>query len=387
MIDMEKLYINGHKIFKEVSLSYILERIHDIKSFSPTNLYIHGPFCVNLCNFCQHQGVQLRNNLDVLNYYYKVYLPELIKDFDGTLEKLPIHSIYFGGGTADLIPEEYMQKLFDCIPNFESIKCKIFEAHPASLTRKQIDILHANNFDSGYISFGIQTFNKEITDNENRIYVSPDKILHKLNYIYEKGIFVNIDLVAYLNFNDISLLESDLNILLKDGEPDIITIYPLRQAFNYLNQKSQEVLPENSVSSNHLISENNKKYENIEQVIQKTLLQYPKYHQWVSKENRESFIENFTTNRGRPYYLTKHKDVVIDEKRVYNSSTPPFHNINSNTLGFGNYKRVYSHSFIEDKLVFYTMNDNWKTRYFLVHDETNEKLNRNIIGWNDVINL
>jgi coproporphyrinogen III oxidase-like Fe-S oxidoreductase len=180
---MEKLYINGHKIYKEVSLSYILNRIENIKSLATTNLYIHGPFCINLCNFCQHQGVQLKNNLEILNQYYKVYLPGLIKDFETTIEQLSIDSIHFGGGTADLIPEEFMQQLFDCIPNFKSIPCKIFEAHPASLTSKQIDILHANNFDSGYISFGIQTFNKKITDNENRIYVSPDKILNKLNYI------------------------------------------------------------------------------------------------------------------------------------------------------------------------------------------------------------
>lgn len=291
------------------------------------------------------------------------------------------------GGTADLIPEEHMQQLFDSIPNFKSIRCKIFEAHPASLTRNQIDILKTNNFESGYISFGIQTFNKQITDNENRIYVSPDKILNKLNYIYKKGIFVNIDLVAYLNLDDISLLEKDLNILLSNGEPDIITIYPLRQAFNYLNQKSQEVLPGNTEESNHLISENNIKYLNIENVIRNTLLNFPKYHQWVSKENRGDFMKDFTTNRGRPYYLTKHEDDIIDEKRSYNSSTPPFHNTNSNTIGFGNYKRIYSHSYIEDKLVFYTMNDNWQTRYFAVHDETDAELNRNEIGWNDVINL
>ena len=83
----------------------------------------------------------------------------------------------------------------------------------------------------------------------------------------------------------------------------------------------------------------------------------------------------------------RHKDSIVDEKRAYNSSTPPFHNINSNTLGFGNYKRVYSHSYIEDQLVFYTMNDNWETRYFAVHDETDLELNRKTIGWNDVINL
>ena len=387
MSSMEKLYINGHKIYKEVSLNYILKKIQGIKSLAPTNLYIHGPFCINLCNFCQHQGIQLRNNLEILNQYYKVYLPGLIKEFESTIKQLTIDSIYFGGGTADLIPEEHMQQLFDCIPNFKSIPCKIFEAHPASLTRKQIDILHANNFDSGYISFGIQTFNKQITDNENRIYVSPDKILNKLNYIYKKGIFVNIDLVAYLNIEDISLLENDLSILFNNGEPDIITIYPLRQAFNYLNQKSQEILPENTDLANHLISENNKKYQDIEDVIFNTLLKFPKYHQWVSKENREAFNDNVTSNRGKPYYLTRHKDSIVDEKRAYNSSTPPFHNINSNTLGFGNYKRVYSHSYIEDQLVFYTMNDNWETRYFAVHDETDLELNRKTIGWNDVINL
>ena len=175
--------------------------------------------------------------------------------------------------------------------------------------------------------------------------------------------------------------------MLNDGEPDIITVYPLRQAFNYLNQKSQEVLPENTDVSNHLISENNKKYQDIEDVIFNTLLKIPKYHQWVSKENREAFNENVTSNRGRPYYLTRHKDSIVDEKRAYNSSTPPFHNINSNTLGFGNYKRVYSHSYIEDQLIFYTMNDNWETRYFAVHDEADVELNRKTIGWNDVINL
>ena len=60
----ENLYINGHKLFKEVTIDSILHRIKDIGLQSPTSLYIHGPFCVNLCNFCQHQGVQIKNNLD-----------------------------------------------------------------------------------------------------------------------------------------------------------------------------------------------------------------------------------------------------------------------------------------------------------------------------------
>ena len=114
---------------------------------------------------------------------------------------------------------------------------------------------------------------------------------------------------------------------------------------------------------------------------------YPNYHQWVSAIDRASFLKDETLNRGKPYYLTKHPDEIIDKKRSYNSSTPPFHNINSNTLGFGNYKRIYSHSYIEDKLVYYSMNDDWKTRYFIVHDVEDQNLNRNNIGWNDVINL
>jgi len=94
---MEKLYINGHKIYKEVSLSYILDKIQDFHSSAPTNIYIHGPFCVNLCNFCQHQGIQLKNNLEILNQYYKIYLPGIIKQFESTINNLNIYSIYFWG--------------------------------------------------------------------------------------------------------------------------------------------------------------------------------------------------------------------------------------------------------------------------------------------------
>ena len=64
--------------------------------------------------------------------------------------------------------------------------------------------------------------------------------------------FVNIDLVAYLNNQNLNLLEHDLNTILSSGEPSIITIYPLRQAFNYLNQKTQEQAPETIEIKNNL---------------------------------------------------------------------------------------------------------------------------------------
>jgi hypothetical protein len=51
--------VNGHSQFEERSADEIRRLWNSRRrSESVTNIYVHGPFCIQLCNFCMHKGVR-----------------------------------------------------------------------------------------------------------------------------------------------------------------------------------------------------------------------------------------------------------------------------------------------------------------------------------------
>ncbi|NMC12861.1 MAG: coproporphyrinogen III oxidase, partial [Chloroflexi bacterium] len=68
-----------------------------MESFS---IYIHIPFCRSRCNYCDfitYAGVEYR-----LNDYVEALCREITLVGDSADSVVPIHTIYFGGGTPSL---------------------------------------------------------------------------------------------------------------------------------------------------------------------------------------------------------------------------------------------------------------------------------------------
>jgi len=129
----------------------------DIHSPSQVALYIHIPFCVKKCRYCDFYS--LPGHKELLAEYLEALSEEweLVKDYF-SLHHATISSLYFGGGTPSLIPEHLWEKyLTPFIGRLALLKDAeiTLECNPESFS----DTKARHWFDSGVnrLSCGIQS--------------------------------------------------------------------------------------------------------------------------------------------------------------------------------------------------------------------------------------
>ena len=76
----------------------------------PLTLYVHMPWCVRKCPYCDFNSHQLKSAAPSRDY-----IDALIRDFEAELADLggrPIEAIFFGGGTPSLFaPDDFARLL------------------------------------------------------------------------------------------------------------------------------------------------------------------------------------------------------------------------------------------------------------------------------------
>ncbi len=122
----------------------------------PTSLYLHIPFCRHRCGYCDFNTYAGLDNL------IPAYTDALIAEAEWLAaaagERLPVHTIFLGGGTPSLLPLEGMQRLlqalhaaYDVAPEAEIS----LEANPGTLSPEYLAGLRAAGFNR--ISLGVQS--------------------------------------------------------------------------------------------------------------------------------------------------------------------------------------------------------------------------------------
>ena len=76
------------------------------------SLYLHIPFCRKKCNYCDFPSYAGRENL--ITDYIEALKAEL-GYYSSIYERPAIRTVFVGGGTPTLLPEEAMSSLFDSI--------------------------------------------------------------------------------------------------------------------------------------------------------------------------------------------------------------------------------------------------------------------------------
>ncbi len=136
----------------------------------PDFLYIHIPFCIRKCVYCDFLSVPYDEAF--AHAYVDALCKELEikKDFAGTLK-----AVYIGGGTPSLLPENAFRKLFLCLRDdfdmSDDIEISV-EANPGTLTESAVSSLLSlgvNRF-----SLGMQSFDDTELKTLGRIHNSSD---------------------------------------------------------------------------------------------------------------------------------------------------------------------------------------------------------------------
>lgn len=187
-------------------------------------LYIHTPYCPSRCKYCKWETSQ-GFRTQATDHWLQT-IPQQIEQYRDIFENVIFDEVYFGGGTPTYVGHGTMEYLFTRIPNFQRIPNKCIEASPSTLTTDHIDLFTKYCFD--FISVGIQTLNPLIAKKQNRPFISRREVKTIVQYILETGMYLNLDMICYLNHGDLRDLpdfKKDLFFLCTNAKPTSITIH------------------------------------------------------------------------------------------------------------------------------------------------------------------
>jgi oxygen-independent coproporphyrinogen-3 oxidase len=160
------------------------------------SLYLHIPFCLHRCAYCDFNTYA--GQLDLIPAYVDALCNEIRQVASSAPERLPVHTIFFGGGTPSLLsPPQYEQilrtitDLFDLsdLPDIETS----LEANPGTVSLSALRDLHHLGFTR--ISFGVQSFHAHELRQLERIHNASD-VLDAVRWARQAGFDnLNLDLI------------------------------------------------------------------------------------------------------------------------------------------------------------------------------------------------
>lgn len=183
-------------------------------------LYLHIPFCEELCPYCSFHRITFKEPLT------RKYFEALRREIKLYHEKgYKFEGIYAGGGTPTVLIDELAETLHLAGELFP-IKDISVETNPNHLTPGNIEILQKSKVKR--LSVGVQTFNDDMLKKIGRYekYGSGKEIAEKLKNT--QGFFhtLNADMIFNFPGQTPQMLDEDLDVLL-NLNMDQATFYPL----------------------------------------------------------------------------------------------------------------------------------------------------------------
>ena len=191
----------------------------------PLGLYVHLPWCVRKCPYCDFNSHQAPEQLN-----YSVYIEALLRDleFEQPLARgRVLQSVFIGGGTPSLFPPEQVRRLMDgitgnysCAPDMEVT----LEANPGTLESGR----YVGYREAGVnrLSIGVQSFDADALGWLGRIH-GPGEAADAVLSAKEAGFDnINLDLMFGLPGQTLSGAMTDVERV-TSLEPAHISYYQL----------------------------------------------------------------------------------------------------------------------------------------------------------------
>ncbi len=191
----------------------------------PLSLYIHIPWCIQKCPYCDFNSRALKGSLNE-----EAYIDALLADLDSEQPQQhgrPLHSIFIGGGTPSLLSGSAITKLLDGIRQRMVIPADIevtLEANPGTLEAGRFARYRAAGVNR--LSIGVQSFDAESLQRLGRIHRADEAVaaFHSARTAgFEQ---INLDLMFGLPGQDMALAQRDLERAI-ELQPEHISYYQL----------------------------------------------------------------------------------------------------------------------------------------------------------------
>ena len=175
----------------------------------PLALYVHLPWCVRKCPYCDFNSHQGKGGLP-----FDAYVDARLRDLDHDLPLVwgrTVHSVFFGGGTPSLFPPETIDRFLQgassrlrFAPGLEVT----LETNPGTAEHGRFEHYRAAGVNR--ISFGIQSFDDASLQKLGRIHDSREAE-HAVKLAQDAGFDnLNLDLMYALPGQTLAMAEHDL---------------------------------------------------------------------------------------------------------------------------------------------------------------------------------
>ncbi len=214
-----------------------------LESLPPLSLYIHFPWCVKKCPYCDFNSHAISDQ--GLGFNENQYLDALCKDLEESLPLIwgrRIHSIFIGGGTPSLLSPKGLDRLLADVRARVGMDSDIeitLEANPGSVEAEKFSAYAASGVNR--ISLGIQSFNERHLKDLGRVHSASEanQAITLAKQFFKR---VNLDLMYGLPMQSLDEARSDLQTALS-FQTDHVSLYQLTLEANTLFAKFPPPLP------------------------------------------------------------------------------------------------------------------------------------------------
>lgn len=190
------------------------------------SLYIHIPYCLSKCNYCDFFSIANKNEPHIPQDYVEALCKELSFRADYFNVK-DLKTVYIGGGTPSLLNENQLSKILNTLNNFVSINQLeelTIEVNPDDISEQMLKNFEKNGVTR--ISVGLQSMNDKVLKFAGRRANRKTNLLalEKLSTIWPNDF--SVDLISALPEESLESFEKGLREVISYS-PAHISLYSL----------------------------------------------------------------------------------------------------------------------------------------------------------------
>ena len=217
-----------------------------LDALPPLSLYVHVPWCVRKCPYCDFNSHQAGDSIPEGRY-----LDALAADLEQALPKIwgrQVHTVFIGGGTPSLLSESAVDRLLAMLRSYLNLwpDAEItLEANPGTAEADRFLAYAASGVNR--ISIGIQSFNDRHLAALGRIHNA--RQAREAIVMAQKAVSrVNLDLMFALPGQTMAECEEDVRAALDSGT-EHLSLYQLTLEPNTVFAKYPPKLPDDDVAA------------------------------------------------------------------------------------------------------------------------------------------
>ncbi|HQS57972.1 MAG: YggW family oxidoreductase [Gallionellales bacterium 35-53-114] len=216
------------------------------KALPPLSLYIHIPWCVRKCPYCDFNSHEARGDVPEA-----AYVAALIRDLEMSLPLVwgrKVYSVFIGGGTPSLLSAQAIDKILGSVRMLLPLDVNAeitLEANPGTVEAEKFKGFREAGVNR--LSLGIQSFNEVHLKALGRIHNSAEA-RRAVEIAQNHFDNINLDLMYALPQQTLAEAEQDVRTAL-EFSPQHLSCYHLTLEPNTLFHRYPPSLPDDDASS------------------------------------------------------------------------------------------------------------------------------------------